>query len=98
MNFGNFASAASVVFVGMLSTATMAQNAAQPDATVTQTLSGKQGEAPAAKPEQAQPQGPTGPINNSSGGAPASSPQGETPAGMQPAPESSSSQGTSRAR
>ena len=42
---------------------------------------------------QTQPQGPTGPINTTSGGAPgapASSPQGETPPGMQSAPEGSS--------
>jgi len=32
---------------------------------------------------QAQPQGPTGPINTVSGGAPAESPQGQTPPGMQ---------------
>ena len=37
-----------------------------------------------------QPQGETGPINTKSGGAPASSPQGDTPAGMQSAPEGSS--------
>ena len=37
-----------------------------------------------------QPQGPTGPINTESGGAPASSPQGETPPGMQSAPQGSS--------
>jgi hypothetical protein len=41
-------------------------------------------------PGQMQPQGPTGPLNTkSSGGAPASSPQGETPPGMQAAPEGS---------
>jgi len=39
---------------------------------------------------QHQPQGKTGPINTTTGGAPASSPQGETPAGMQAAPEGSS--------
>jgi hypothetical protein len=39
---------------------------------------------------QMQPQGPTGPINTGSGGAPASSPQGQTPPGMQAAPEGSS--------
>ena len=42
---------------------------------------------------QTQPQGPTGPINTTSGGAPgapASSPQGESPPGMQSAPEGSS--------
>lgn len=36
-----------------------------------------------------QPQGETGPINTTSGGAPASSPQGDTPAGMQAAPHGS---------
>lgn len=39
-----------------------------------------------------QPQGPTGPLETKSGGAPASSPQGETPPGMQSAPEGSSKQ------
>lgn len=39
---------------------------------------------------QPQPQGPTGPINTTSGGAPAESPQGQTPPGMQAAPEGSS--------
>jgi hypothetical protein len=39
---------------------------------------------------QQQPQGPTGPIETESGGAPAESPQGQTPPGMQAAPEGSS--------
>lgn len=39
---------------------------------------------------QMQPQGPTGPINTTTGGAPAESPQGQTPPGMQSAPEGSS--------
>ncbi|HMA57325.1 MAG TPA: hypothetical protein VKP52_11510 [Pseudolabrys sp.] len=39
---------------------------------------------------QKQPQGWTGPINTESGGAPAESPQGQSPPGMQPAPEGSS--------
>jgi hypothetical protein len=39
--------------------------------------------------EQAQPQGPTGPLNTTTGGAPAESPQGQTPPGMQSAPEGS---------
>jgi len=39
---------------------------------------------------QKQPQGWTGPINTGQGGAPASSPQGQTPPGMQSAPEGSS--------
>jgi hypothetical protein len=39
---------------------------------------------------QKQPQGWTGPTTTGEGGAPASSPQGQTPPGMQPAPEGSS--------
>ena len=39
---------------------------------------------------QQQPQGPTGPLETKSGGAPAESPQGQTPPGMQAAPEGSS--------
>jgi hypothetical protein len=35
---------------------------------------------------QMQPQGPTGPLNTTTGGAPAESPQGQTPPGMQSAP------------
>ena len=45
--------------------------------------------APADK-GQTQPQGPTGPLNTTTGGAPAESPQGQTPPGMQAAPEGSS--------
>ena len=39
---------------------------------------------------QLQPQGYTGPINTGQGGAPAESPQGQSPPGMQAAPEGSS--------
>jgi hypothetical protein len=39
---------------------------------------------------QKQPQGWTGPIDTGIGGAPASSPQGQSPPGMQAAPEGSS--------
>ena len=39
---------------------------------------------------QLQPQGRTGPITTGSGGAPAESPQGQSPPGMQPAPDGSS--------
>ena len=39
---------------------------------------------------QLQPQGWTGPLDTKSGGAPAESPQGQTPPGMQAAPEGSS--------
>lgn len=36
-----------------------------------------------------QPQGPTGPLETKTGGAPAESPQGQTPPGMQAAPDGS---------
>ena len=39
---------------------------------------------------QKQPQGWTGPIDTGSGGSPAASPQGQSPPGMQAAPEGSS--------
>jgi hypothetical protein len=39
---------------------------------------------------QRQPQGSTGPLETGSGGAPAASPQGQSPPGMQAAPEGSS--------
>ena len=39
---------------------------------------------------QQQPQGQTGPTETTSGGAPAESPQGQSPPGMQAAPEGSS--------
>ena len=39
---------------------------------------------------QLQPQGWTGPIETTTGGAPAESPQGQSPPGMQAAPEGSS--------
>lgn len=42
------------------------------------------------KQGEMQPQGPTGPLNTGSGGAPAESPQGQTPPGMQSAPQGSS--------
>jgi hypothetical protein len=38
---------------------------------------------------QKTPQGPSGPLNTTTGGAPAGSPQGQTPPGMQAAPEGS---------
>jgi hypothetical protein len=40
--------------------------------------------------EEVQPQGRTGPLDTTTGGAPAESPQGQSPPGMQAAPEGSS--------
>jgi hypothetical protein len=48
---------------------------------------------PSVSPEsggQQQPQGKTGPLDTKTGGAPAESPQGQTPPGMQSAPDGSS--------
>jgi hypothetical protein len=42
------------------------------------------------KHQEQQPQGRTGPLDTTSGGAPAESPQGQSPPGMQAAPEGSS--------
>jgi hypothetical protein len=62
---------------------TSEQNKANPDSTGTTVIPEKQGVL--------QPQGYTGPINTDRrGGAPAESPQGQTPPGMQSAPEGSS--------
>jgi hypothetical protein len=65
----------------------MAQSAA-PDSDKSQHSTGRQ-QTPETK-GQLQPQGWTGPINTGSGGAPAESPQGQSPPGMQAAPEGSS--------
>jgi hypothetical protein len=46
--------------------------------------------SPDENKEQAQPQGPTGPITTGSGGTTAASPQGGTPPNMQAAPDGSS--------
>lgn len=73
-----------VSFSGMASAQMITpNNAAEPKESNGRTVS------PETK-GQLQPQGWTGPINTGSGGAPAESPQGQTPPGMQAAPEGSS--------
>jgi hypothetical protein len=47
------------------------------------------GRSPPEDKGQLQPQGWTGPLNTTTGGAPAESPQGQSPPGMQPAPDGS---------
>jgi hypothetical protein len=47
------------------------------------------GRSPPEDKSRLQPQGSSGPSETKSGGAPAESPQGESPPGMQPAPEGS---------
>jgi hypothetical protein len=67
------------------------------------TAQAKQAGQPASSPPQSpgvtispessgqqQPQGKTGPLDTKTGGAPAESPQGQTPPGMQAAPDGSS--------
>ena len=65
-----------------------AQNTVPPsDATDNPAANKKASEPETRPPAQPQPQGPTGPIDTTSGGAPASSPQGDTPPGMQADPK-----------
>jgi hypothetical protein len=47
------------------------------------------GQTPPEEKGQKQPQGWTGPIETTTGGAPAESPQGQSPPGMQAAPQGS---------
>ena len=54
------------------------------------SLDSSTGRTPPEAKGQLQPQGWTGPIDTSAGGAPAESPQGQSPPGMQAAPEGSS--------
>jgi hypothetical protein len=76
-----------------LSTMVLAQATKQPDRSADPAANQAASRPGAAdRPQnggQAQPQGPTGPIDTNSGGTPAASPQGDTPAGMQAAPEGS---------
>lgn len=64
--------------------------AAEPDKDKTEAATVGTGRTPPEDKGQLQPQGWTGPINTQSGGAPAESPQGQSPPGMQAAPEGSS--------
>lgn len=68
----------------------------------TSVKTGQANTSPAPSPPeekgQLQPQGWTGPINTGSGGAPAESPQGQSPPGMQAAPEGSSRTTTAPAK
>jgi hypothetical protein len=72
----------------------MAAFAAPAQAQTSDTAADKSGystgrtQTPETKGEK-QPQGYTGPINTGTGGAPAESPQGQSPPGMQAAPEGS---------
>jgi hypothetical protein len=63
---------------------------AQTDQSKPGSVAGESQTTPPEQKGQLQPQGWTGPINTQSGGAPAESPQGQSPPGMQAAPEGSS--------
>lgn len=69
--------------------ATTALAQAQPDRSADSPHSTGRTVTPETKGQQ-QPQGDTGPLSTTKGGAPAESPQGQTPPGMQSAPEGSS--------
>jgi hypothetical protein len=62
---------------------------AQTDQPKGNSLNSPTGTTPPETKGQLQPQGWTGPIDTSSGGAPPESPQGQSPPGMQPAPDGS---------
>jgi len=79
----------SIILCTMLSTAAVAQESQSRDRlpgdsphSTGRTYQPTQG--------QNQPQGNTGPLETTTGGAPAESPQGQSPPGMQAAPEGSS--------
>lgn len=84
---------AALVLLCLVTSAGLASAQTQPPATENAPAS-EQSTGRTVTPEtkgQLQPQGWTGPINTKSeGGAPAESPQGQTPPGMQAAPEGSS--------
>jgi hypothetical protein len=63
--------------------------AAQTNQPGANSVSVPDGRTPPEDKGQLQPQGWTGPINTQSGGAPPESPQGQSPPGMQAAPEGS---------
>jgi hypothetical protein len=83
-----------VLFLMMIATAIMgAAGAASPGPSQNPVAgqSGGQIHLPAYQQHnEQQPQGPTDPLDTTTGGAPAESPQGQSPPGMQAAPEGSS--------
>jgi hypothetical protein len=75
------------IILGLLSSCALA--VAQTDKTTGQSIRESTGRTPTEDKGQLQPQGWTGPIDTKSSGAPAESPQGQSPPGMQAAPEGS---------
>ncbi|MEH2508791.1 hypothetical protein V1291_000145 [Nitrobacteraceae bacterium AZCC 1564] len=68
----------------------LAMAQAQPPNKPSDPLQQSTGTTPPEPKGQKQPQGWTGPLETTTGGAPPESPQGQSPPGMQPAPEGSS--------
>jgi hypothetical protein len=105
MRFKTVSIAVSVLFA-VLSASTLAQSTKQPESgeQPAASKSGQGQEEQNRGPDkvrnagQAQPQGPTGPLETGSGGAPASSVQGDTPPAMQTTPQGSSEQSGARSK
>jgi hypothetical protein len=78
-----------IAAVCLISSVNLALAQAQPPTTSSDSIKQSTGTTPPEEKGQKQPQGWTGPLETKSGGAPAESPQGQSPPGMQPAPEGS---------
>lgn len=76
-----------VLSTGLVGGAALAQTAPPVSDPTNNPAANTAASSPAgAAPAQEQPQGHSGPITTTTGGAPASSPQGDSPPGMQPTP------------
>jgi hypothetical protein len=74
----------------LLCSAGLAMAQTQPPGNPSDASQQSTGTSPPEARGQKQPQGWTGPLDTTTGGAPAESPQGQSPPGMQPAPQGSS--------
>jgi hypothetical protein len=74
----------------LLCSAGLAMAQTQPPANPSDASQQSTGTTPPEAQGQKQPQGWTGPLETTTGGAPAESPQGQSPPGMQAAPQGSS--------
>jgi hypothetical protein len=77
------------IAIGLALLSSSASAGAQTDQTTGQSIHDSTARTPPEDRGQLQPQGWTGPTDTKSGGAPAESPQGQSPPGMQAAPEGS---------
>jgi hypothetical protein len=76
------------LFFGLCACSTSAQTQSAPNTDSSPYSTGRTVLPPETRGVM-QPQGPTGPLETGTGGAPAASPQGQSPPGMQAAPEGS---------